>query len=361
MTKIFTTICAILLGLSFVAPSNAAVVSDLYSASVPVISQTDAVRNQAITKALQSVLVKVSGNSKVISVPQISSVLQSAQNYVHEYSYVQADEGSTPPLMLQVNFNENSIKQILKTAGQPIWQANRPLTLIWMVVKDANSEYFVHEDSTQPIAALLKQAMADRGLPLIFPIFDLSDTLQVKVNDVMSLNPSAIFKASSRYSPDAILLIYIDATNTSQISGRWQLLIQGQKMRWETDGADLAGVLQTGVNDVADALSNRYAVSESTATSGQLTLIVSNLLGVSDYAHVMDYLNGVASVANLQSSNITPDQATFNLTIKGEVSSFLQTLRLDGQLKSVVNTTVQNTEGQAQTLEYQYTGKTGGE
>ena len=338
----------------------ATVVPDLYSASVPVTSQTDAVRNKAITQALQAVFVKVSGNSKIISVSQIASVIKNAQNYLIDYSYVQATDGSTAPLMLQVNFNESAIKQALKSAGQSIWQANRPLTLVWMVVKDANTQYFVHEDSVQPIATLFKQDMMARGLPVVFPIFDLSDTLQVHASDVTSLNPSAIIKASTRYAPEAVLLVYIDATNASQISGHWQLLIQNQKMRWETDGNNIQTILQTGVNDVTDALANRYAVSESIAISNQLTLVVSNLLGISDYAHVMNYLNGVGSVTNLQSSNITPDQATFNLTIKGSVAAFLQTLHLDGQLKPVVNAPVQNTEDQVKTLEYQYVGNAAG-
>lgn len=345
--------------LSFLSVSliNAEGVPHLYSAQIPIASQVEALRAPAILQAFLTALVKVSGNSKAATNPKIIIEEKNAQNYVNEYSYIQAPAGADQPLLLKVNFNQGAINQLLSENNFAIWQENRPVTLVWMVVNDAKDQHFIHDESQQPIALYFKQAMSARGLPIIFPMLDLSDSLQVQATDVTALNSEAILKASARYSPDAILLVYIEVQQVDQISGHWELLIQGQKMRWETDGSDLASVMQAGVDDVTDALASRYTVVPNSHESSQFTLIVSQLSGVDDYAHLTHYLNHLPGVTNLQVLNVTPEQAKFSVSINSSIETFKQIISLGGRLKAMTDEGQPVFSGEDQTLEYQYLSK----
>ena len=87
--------------------------------------------------------------------------------------------------------------------------------------------------------------------------------------------------------------------------------------------------MQTGVDDVTDALVSRYAAATDQNSTNQLLLNVTNLSGISDYAHVMSYLNNLTSVQNVQVLNVAPTEANFKLTITGSIA-VSATLHLDG-------------------------------
>src|ERR1700722_17064182 len=62
-------------------------INSLYQGEVPVHSQSLQDRQQATQEALAQVLIKVSGNSQVISNPRIKSRLRMAASLIQEYTY----------------------------------------------------------------------------------------------------------------------------------------------------------------------------------------------------------------------------------------------------------------------------------
>lgn len=324
----------LLLGVS----AQAVVVPDLYSAQVPVNSQAASVRSSAVLKAFKTVLVKVSGDSSVLENAAIKAEFTKASNYLQDYSYQKpsGDDQASSSLLFQANFSDSAINQLLKSNGLTIWQSNRPLTLIWMVVEDQQGQTLVHDSESQlPAVQLLEQALQLRGLPNSFPLMDLSDTLQVTASDVTALDPQTIINASTRYTPDAILLLYVDLRTPTAPTAHWQLVLGQSKMRWETDGQDLSNVIQTGVDDIADALASHFTAVPTQQAAVDLTLIVNQLAGVSSYAELMDYLNGLSGVQSVSLLSLTPDSAKFKVSVKSSLATFEQMVKLDGRLELV--------------------------
>lgn len=331
---------------------HAVVVSGLYSVQVPVDSQAASLRNPAVLHAFKTVLVKVSGNSAVLNNSAVQAAFAQSSDYLQDYSYQKPsdDDQTVPASLLQVNFSDSAINQLLQSNGFTIWPANRPETLVWLVVKDQNQETFVRDgDNSVPAIGVLQKAFDARGLPIMFPVMDLSDTLQVTATDVTALNPATILNASERYQPDAILLVYLDMQNASQIAAHWQLIVGQTKQRWETDGADVNSVIQNGVDDIADALANQFTVTAGTdQQQQQLTLVINQLSGLSDYANLMQYLNQLSGVQKVEMLNLTPNSATFSIIITGALGTFQQIVRLDGKLKFV------SADESNETLTYDY-------
>jgi uncharacterized protein len=197
----------------------------LYSADIPVTSQDAAERQQAITQAVQEVLVKVSGNSAIATAAVLSSSLSNASAYVQSYTYEDSnttDEPSAdkpPTLILKVKFNPRRIKSLLAKVDQDVWTGNRPLILVWMALENSQGRQLVGNDTRNELLEQLKKHAARRGIPLMFPQMDLDDLNSVSVKDIWNLNPSLLKKENKRYQSDGILIGRVTEQN-----GHWQVL-----------------------------------------------------------------------------------------------------------------------------------------
>ena len=107
-------------------------IQDIYTTSLPVANRSTQTLNQALPKALGAVLIKLSGNPGIITLPNIQPALTQASKLVQSYSFQQAPAKTTTdqPLMLQVSFDKDAVRNLLQNNHKAIWSPNRPLTLI---------------------------------------------------------------------------------------------------------------------------------------------------------------------------------------------------------------------------------------
>ncbi|MGL6177132.1 MAG: DUF2066 domain-containing protein, partial [Vibrionaceae bacterium] len=62
---------------------------DLYQVSVNLADTKDALEQQAKTQAFQEVLVRVSGNKKIVDDPQVATILAKPSPYINDLSVAQ--------------------------------------------------------------------------------------------------------------------------------------------------------------------------------------------------------------------------------------------------------------------------------
>jgi uncharacterized protein len=315
--------------------ASAVVVTSLYSVQQDVNSKSLKDRNRALVRAMRKVLIKVSGNAKVIKQHDIANTVYSASSYVQEYSYQKITDKEKARLTIQVNFSPDAINQLLMKAKQPLWPKDRPLTLIWLVVRDAEGLHFVSSsvDAGDSIYDLLQQDADNRGLPILFPILDLVDLQQVSAEVVGAPFVSIIQQASQRYAPDNILIIKVDATDKKAISSHWTLVLNNEQLSWDTNGSSIDKIIQSGVYDVADAMATRFAAVENPSAQNEVKLIVTGLNSLDDYAKISQYLNGLPGVKNVQVLNISPDKLDFSLILTSSLVSLQQNIGLGSMLK----------------------------
>jgi uncharacterized protein len=334
----FKTLLKTFAGLFFlfaIVAAHATVVSSLYSVQVPVASRTTVQRNKALRQAFETVLIRVSGNSAIATVPQIKDAMKKTNDYVRAFSYFSDKQKQDNPLLFQVNFSQAAINSLLRIAGQPVWAKDRPLTLVWLVVRDVNGTQIFNENSNASVVQILKENAIRRGLPVLLPMMDLADMQKIGASDVWAPFIHVIEGASARYSPDETLVVRIDATNKNHIKGQWLLLFKDKQMSWTTTGANLATVVKNGVDNAANALAKQFAVIESSAQRNKVLVNVKGLWAVTDYAKVMSYLRGLTGVVNLEVLDISPTQASFGLTLFIDSETLQRIIKVGTVLKPV--------------------------
>ncbi len=332
---------------------HAIVVSSLYSAKIPVASHSSQERSKTISAALQQTLIKVNGHTNIVAIPKIKDALNNAARYVSEFSYT-----STPnpdkPWLLNIRFSQTLINQLLSKSGLSVWTKNRHLILTWVVIKNDKSLTLITNDSTHAVTASLSQNASNRGLPLIFPMLDLTDLQKINPTNVWMTFIPTIQQASSRYNPDAILIVRIDTSNKANMIGHWLLLSNHEKMRWEIDGSNLNEIIRAGIGNIANTLASQYAISKNNTAHNTVSLTVENLQGIADYAKVIRYLRGLPNVITTEALNISSAQASFNLTLSSSVERLMRNIRL-GNLLQPISDDNPNSQ-QPQTLYYRLEG-----
>src|SRR3989338_9968810 len=269
-------------GLIFLSDTAEAVkVPDMTAASVPVADHSQQTFHHALPHLLYQVLVKVSGNPSVSTLPAIQNVLPNVERFIESYGYTTAtDVSGTPQLMLRVVFDRHAISRLLKHAGQAVWGENRPLTLMWVSIPTDNQAIVLSDgNTTHPTALLIKHVVEQRGIPILFPTMDLEDQTNAALSSSRLLTSSQINAMADRYGVESVLAGSIIADNTGSYEGEWQLLLNGTPYEWQTTGTDISQVVTNGLERAADMMANQLATLENVNSQ---RMVVMKISGVED-------------------------------------------------------------------------------
>jgi hypothetical protein len=101
-------------------PAGAA--TGLYAGEVPVSSQADGERAEALKAALAQVVIKVSGDAAVVGRPEVAKAIANADKYVQQFQYAQGvvtDSSGQAQVRLSLiaQFGREAIDRLLADAG----------------------------------------------------------------------------------------------------------------------------------------------------------------------------------------------------------------------------------------------------
>jgi len=126
-------------------------VEGLFEVSVVVEDQTNLKRRKAIRLALNELVVRISGQSAAAGNPVIRQKIKQSSAYIQRYSYreevVLDDEGKAyTQLVLDLFFDEISLRNLLSDADLPLWASNRPLILTWIAIGNQQQHFLIGTD-----------------------------------------------------------------------------------------------------------------------------------------------------------------------------------------------------------------------
>ena len=231
-------------------PAFAVKMTGLYQAEIPVPTQTEDARGEAMRAGLLQVLVKVSGNPDIASNPVIKDSLNRAEYYVQEFSY---SAPTTNSIMYTINirYDADDINKLLRKAGSAVWGQKRPLILVWVAVKNnQNTTEIVSNDSQANIHSSFKAQGKKLGLPVIFPVMDIADMNLVTPDDIMEMNLSVLKEAGKRYASDAILVGDMEQEQ-DRWQSQWHLVMNGNQWDWTIVDKSPESIFSTLLNQVS--------------------------------------------------------------------------------------------------------------
>lgn len=300
--SLFSPLLALSLSLCSLV-SQAATVEDLYQVRQPVASQQPDERAAALSSALDTLVLRLTGDSKALNNPAITELRKDPQQLVSQYGY---ENG--PPQVLVVDFDAISAERSLRQAGIPLWSANRPAVLTWWLNNTSDGSSLVGD--SQPAAAPLQRAAQNRGLPLRLPIADLNEQLAGTAENLTASNPDALKEASSRYGADALL-----AVNAKEEGGQWQaqwrLWLGDSREQGKAEGASADALADAVLLAVSQRLATHFVAAQGAAQDLTLDIQGADLTRYAELQRLLEPFD-----ARLQS--IVADRLTYRVKASAE-------------------------------------------
>ncbi|WP_252271110.1 DUF2066 domain-containing protein [Pseudomonas subflava] len=245
----------------FSLPVLGETVDDLYQVREPVTSQQPEERGAALNRALETLVLRLTGDAKAVQSPALEGVRQDPQQLVSQYVY----EGDS----LVADFDPLTTENKLRQAGLPMWGANRPAILTWWLNSGVEGATLIGDG--QEAAAPLRQAAQHRGLPLRLPLADLQEQLVATPENLAASQPDALQPASERYGADALLAVQAREEG-GQWQAEWRLWLGDSREQGKAQGADQQALADAVLLAVSERLAPRFVVKPGAA--GALTLEV---------------------------------------------------------------------------------------
>lgn len=306
---------------------------DICSADVVVADNSNKMLQKGLSQALNQVLVKVSGNTSVMTLPAIENVLPKINNYVESYSYsTQTDNEGKQTLLLHVVFDNKAIKQILQNAGQAIWGANRPLTLVWLSMSQGSQPMVLASDNNDPLTAVIKQTAMGRGVPIIFPAMDLEDQADMAQTTSALPTNEQLQQLAKKYGVNSLLagtIVTIDSDHgaENQLEGEWRLVLNGAPYEWQTSGADVTQVVINGIDRAAEMMVNQLATVGGKNLQNTVTMQINDVKNLDDYVHAVAELKKLNPVSDVSVSDMSNNTLLVKIQTIGNVDELVSALK----------------------------------
>ncbi len=294
----------------------------LYTGIVAIDSQEPSARDAAMQQALIQVFNKLTGSNKPTAVPTTAQASQWAQQFRYQDHSI------------EVQFDQKSVDDFLKRNNVKVWTGERPLTLVWMAVEENGTQAIVGEYELSMIhwQQLFITDSKMRGIPVLFPLLDLTDQQQVALNDVWYHVGSALKPAAARYRAENTLSGRIfQNLQTLQWSADWLLILPNEQVGWQNEGATPAELIKASVDRFANEVVNRSEKNASTAEAGSIELTIDNVNNGQKYMHLLSYLQSLTVIDTMTPIKLTATSVIMQLKLSGSVEQLQQQIAA-GQL-----------------------------
>ncbi|MBN8997140.1 MAG: DUF2066 domain-containing protein [Rhizobiales bacterium] len=257
--------------LAFLAPAIAAVkpspgsLADLYQ-SVFVTSGTgEANRIPGFRQTLEDVLVKVSGDPRLIGDPRIDGLKTKAAELATSFTYLDLysgrplhdEQGSYDrPHYLTVDYDPAKIDAALHDLGLKPWTGDRPKLAVFLVVDHYGRRYLVTADD--PRDAAMNEAFAAAsvryGLPMTFPPAALlADAALTPDSLPQAVDLTALAAKAGGALPLAGTLLFSD--HEHGWIADWYLSTETGRHHWQVRGVNFDTAFRDAILGAAQVLS----------------------------------------------------------------------------------------------------------
>ncbi|OGO90082.1 MAG: hypothetical protein A3F10_05280 [Coxiella sp. RIFCSPHIGHO2_12_FULL_42_15] len=340
----FLLIIVLLMSLLFSVVSEALTeATQVTTVSVIVNDRSKEAFQQAVATAYAQVMVKLSGNPAIMTIPAIQNTLRSANHYLVSYRYkVKSDDQQPPALYLQMVFDQRTLQHLLQKTGQPVWNSERPETLVMFVAPQLSGDLQMLASGESGLAQSLNHVAKQHGLPIMLPLLDIEDQLVLADKPLDALSATEVQQFSARYHAQHVLVAVL---NETQI--HWKFYSKGSATEWTTNDKDLQLSLIAGFDRLLEELASHYALVKAPNLQNTVLLEVTGVHDLDEYLQVVHTLEHLTPVSRVILKNMTVDRLLFEVDTTGSEDALRRALQSSEQFAS-------SKEDEAQALQYQW-------
>ena len=302
-------------------------------------------------QGMKQVLIKVHGSDGILKDQQIRKAISQVTRYVRAYSY----ETVESQLHITINFDQDRIQELIRTAGYTIWGKRRPDSLVWLAMQspDSNAKTYLTQDNQSQVYQGMTERAAYRGINLVYPLWDLDDVQNLGVYDIWGGFTQRIVDASQRYDVQSVISARVYQSHQALIDEEAGLeTVEYKPGQWLVDwtsiedGQILSGQLVLNsfediairlIDELANQLSAKYAIDIDSLHSNQekTKIVINNISSIETYVDVLAFLDSLSVVNSAILIHQKGSQATFELSLFGEYSDLNTAFKLENKVQPV--------------------------
>jgi uncharacterized protein len=240
---------------------------ELYRTQTIVTGQREDTRAKGFATALEAVLVKVSGDPRLIGDPRVEALAGEAGASVESFRYrdrmegmpVHDEQGTRDrPHDLFVSFDPGTIDAMLRSLGRERWPVPRPRVAVFLGVENGPTRYMLASDGKRgrDQREALAAAADALGLPLAMPSEAALAKAGLGLEDVAAADAAGLEAAAGKVGGEVALagsLVWSD-----QALGwvaDWRLASGGRTFGWRITGVSFDDAFRNGMRSAAQILS----------------------------------------------------------------------------------------------------------
>ncbi len=314
---------------------RAEIVPDVYRARVPVDDRRAPTLQRARSEGLLQVVVKASGDTSAAQNEAVQAAAKDASRYLRSYGFEDADAG----LAALLDYDESAVRELLRSADLPLWTANRPRVLAWLVISDTDGRHFASAAETPEVHRALEQSFDLRGLPLQLPLLDIEDAARISPGEAWRQSSGALLRASERYGDVEVLSGRVAVLSGGRWVGEWRLLDNGRWVERAVDAESLEAFALRGAALAADLYAARYAVVPREQGGDQLRITLRGILSYAHFRSARDALRGFESVRRVVPEHFVGDEVVLRVQANADQLQLAKILELDQRFVATASAT----------------------
>ncbi len=248
------------------ATAGARAADELYEAQAIVTGQREPERLHALPDCLEDVLVKVSGDPRLIGDRRLVPLKANAENFVASFRYhdrmsgipVHDEQGTRDrPYDLIVSFDEAKIDAALRSLGLEPWKEPRPRLAMFVGAQNGPVPYVLTSDGERGLEQKLSlQAAAyKRGMAIVLPSSSVLAAAEVRFDRLSAIEIERWQALGKDAGGDNALigtLYWIEQEFGWRAD--WRLVWQGDH-RWQIRGVNFDAAFRNAMEGSAQILS----------------------------------------------------------------------------------------------------------
>ncbi|HEX2116542.1 MAG TPA: DUF2066 domain-containing protein [Alphaproteobacteria bacterium] len=272
MTRSFSSIVAIA---SFIlttpAVGRAATVEDLYQAQTILTGQGEEGRPQGFAECLRDVLVKVSGDPRLLNDVRVTMLEPQAGTLVRSFRYrdrmeglpVHDEQGTRDrPYDLTCDFYPDRIDAVLRSFDRKPWPAERPRVAVFLAVRNIAASYLFADDTRRDNGQRdsLLRASYRLGIPVAIPTQAELQAAGLDLDKLSKAEPASLAAATRALGADIPLVGSMRFSN--EVHGwiaDWRLAAKGRTYKWQVRGVNFDEAFRSAMRGAAQILSGNGA------------------------------------------------------------------------------------------------------
>jgi uncharacterized protein len=240
---------------------------ELYQAKPVVTGTGEKNRQIGFALAFEDVLVKVSGNPRLIGDPRVAQLAQDAGSMVREFSYrdrlegipIHDEQGSHDrPHDLTTIFDPEKIDAVLASFGSRPWTEPRPTVTLFLGVQNGDQTFVLASDGERGIDMRdsLASASVKVAIPTTLPDSAALSTAGITQETLQASNRAVLDSITKEAGGDYTLvgrLVWSD--EELGWIGDWIIAANGQTYKWQIRGVSFDDAFRNAIRGTAQVLS----------------------------------------------------------------------------------------------------------